>query len=262
MIKKLGLQLYSVKGFIENEQELRETFRKLREFGYTQIQTIRCKVPYAVFGTIALEEGIEIIGTHDSFDLMVEDFEQSLENHRWLRTPNMGIGYRNFESAKEVESFIVQANQVAKRAAEAGMKFTYHHHHHEFRRWENGKTTFDMLIEGLDPVNTSFVLDTFWIQRAGGEIRAWLEKLAGRVDILHLKDMKIELEPESGRYLSVATEVGGGNMNWELILETAQRTGVRYYVVEQDDNCSSECFPSIRKSAEYLKQFQNQNYKE
>ena len=46
-------------------------------------------IPYADFGQIAREEGIEIIGTHDDFDMMVNDFEQALENHRFLGTTNM-----------------------------------------------------------------------------------------------------------------------------------------------------------------------------
>ena len=87
------------------------------------------------FGRIAKEEGIEIVGTHDDFDLMLEDFDQALENHRLLGTTNMG------------------------------------------------------------------------------------------------------------------------NLSWDLILETAERCGVKYYVVEQDTNYEVNCFASIKTSAEYLKTF-------
>lgn len=51
------------------------------------------------------------------------------------------------------------------------MKFTYHNHSHEFIRLENGKTAMEMLMEGLDSKNTTFVLDTYWVQHGGGDPR-------------------------------------------------------------------------------------------
>lgn len=252
MIKEIGLQLWTIKEFMRNEEDIRESFCKMRRYGYTQAQTAHCSIPYADYGRIAKEEGIEIVGTHDSFDMMVNDFEQSLENHKLLGTTNMGCGGKHYNSIYEVECFIEKANIVGDKAAQNGMKFTYHNHSHEFYKWENGKTTMDMLVEGLDMNNTSFVLDTYWVQHGGGDVRYWIQKLAGRIDILHLKDMKRILGKEN---VQQYTEIGNGNMNWELILETAQNTGVKYYVVEQDAGFSVNCFQSIKQSAEYLKRF-------
>ena len=79
-MKELGLQLYTIRDFMQTEEDIRESFRKMRQYGYTQAQTAGCKIPYADFGRIAKEEGIQIVGTHDNFDMMVNDFEQALEN--------------------------------------------------------------------------------------------------------------------------------------------------------------------------------------
>ena len=253
-MKELGLQLYTIRDFMQTEEDIRESFRKMRQYGYTQAQTAGCKIPYADFGRIAKEEGIQIVGTHDNFDMMVNDFEQALENHKLLGTTNMGIGGKGYNSIYEVEEFIEQANMVGEKAARNGMKFTYHNHSHEFFKWENGKTTMDMLVEGLDPDTTSFVLDTYWVQHGGGDVRYWIEKLAGRVDILHLKDMKRVLRNDNVQQI---TEVGNGNLSWDLILDAAKKTGVKYYVVEQDTGYAVNCFQSIRQSAEYLKKFMN-----
>ena len=252
MIKELGLQLYTIRDFMQSEEDIRESFQKMRKYGYTQGQTARCAIPYSDYGRIAREEGIEIIGTHDDFNMMVNDFEQSLENHKLLGTTNMGIGYSSFNSIDDVKTFIEKANMVGEKAAENGMKFTYHHHSHEFYKWENGKTTMDMLVEGFDLDNISFVLDTYWLQHGGADIRYWIEKLAGRVDILHLKDMKRMLRSDNVHQI---TEIGNGNLNWDGILESAQKSGVKYYVVEQDNSYAVNCFQSIRQSAEYLKKF-------
>ena len=254
MIKNLGLQLYTIRDFMKNEDDIRESFQKMRKYGYTQAQTAGCAIPYADFGRIAREEGIEIVGTHENFDRMINNFDLALEQHMLLGTTNMGIGSFRYSTQDDVKCFIEKANMVAEKAAQNGMKFTYHHHSYEFFRWPNGKTTMDMLVEGLDSKNTSFVLDTYWVQHGGGDIRYWIEKLQGRIDILHLKDMK-RINPQEHINAHQYAEVGSGNMNWSLILETAEKIGVQYYVVEQDAGYAINCFQSIKQSAEYLRQF-------
>lgn len=246
-LKKLGLQLYSVRPGMGNAEDIRMSFRKIKKMGYDIAQTAGCSISYEEFGRIAREEGIEICGTHDDFNLMVNDPVKAMENHRALGTVNMGIGgYRGLESPDSVEKFIETANRVADTVYEHGFKFTYHNHSHEFRRLANGKTVMDMLVEGLDPQKTSFVLDTYWVQHGGGDVRFWIEKLSGRIDILHLKAMAYG---DNGPFI---TEIGNDNMNWAGILESAEKSGVKYYVVEQD-SWPGDPFDSVRRSAEYLR---------
>lgn len=253
-MKELGLQLYTIRDFMKTEEGIRESFQKMRKYGYTQAQTAGCAISYADFGRIAREEGIEIIGTHDNFDRMINDFELSLEQHKLLGTNNMGIGSFRYQSLDDVKAFIDKANMVGEKAASNGMKFTYHHHSYEFFRWPNGKTTMDMLVEGLDPDNISFVLDTYWVQHGGGDIRYWIEMLQGRIDILHLKDMK-RINPQEHINAHQYAEIGRGNMNWDLILDTAKKTGIEYYVVEQDGGYAVDCFQSIKISADFLQRY-------
>jgi len=245
MIKKLGLQLYTIRNTMTDADSIRESFRRIKALGYDIGQTAGCTIPYAEFGKIAAEEGIEICGTHDNFSVMLNDTELAMENHRALGTTNMGIGGFGAGSVEEVEKFIEQANAIADRIAPHGFKFTYHNHSHEFRRLANGRTAMDMLVEGLDPEKTSFVLDTYWVQHGGGDVRHWIEKLAGRIDILHLKEMG---RNENGPFI---TEIGNGNIWWEGVLETAEKTGVKYYVVEQDI-WPGDPFDSVKQSSEYL----------
>ncbi|MBQ7923507.1 MAG: sugar phosphate isomerase/epimerase [Clostridia bacterium] len=244
-LEKIGLQLYTIRDYMNSAEQIRTSFRKLKELGYDVVQTAGCAIPYAEFGQIAKEEGLEICGTHDDFDLMVKDTEKALENHRYLGTTNMGVGGFWPDSIKEIEDFINNANTVAGKIREQGFKFTYHNHDQEFIRYENGKRMMDMLIDGLDARNTTFVLDTYWVQYGGGDIYEWIRKLAGRIDILHLKDMA------AGRQEPYITEVGNGNLNWERILETAKEVGVKYYIVEQDQ-WPGDPFDSVARSSEYL----------
>ena len=247
-IAKLGLQLYTIRNTMNDAENIRESFRKMKALGYDIGQTAGCAIPYAEFGKIAAEEGIEICGTHDDFGMMLNDPAKAMEVHRALGASCMGIGGFGAGSVEEVEKFIEQANTIGKNVHPYGFRFTYHNHSHEFRRLANGKTAMDMLVEGLDPETTSFCLDTYWVQHGGGDVRHWIEKLSGRIDILHMKDMG---RNDNGPFI---TEIGNGNIWWEGVLEAAEKAGVRYYVVEQD-SWPGDPFDSIKQSSEYLHKY-------
>ena len=256
-MKDFGLQIYTVRDKMTDAESIKTTFKALKEMGYSYIQTAGTPaIPYAEYKAAADEAGIEIVGTHEDYKLMLNCFDAALAVHKTLDTKLMGVG--SFHAKPEEtdiavwEEFIKNANAIGKKCAEHGMKFTYHNHSHEFIKLSNGKTIMDMLVEGLDPETTSFVLDTFWVQHGGGDVRYWIEKLAGRIDILHLKDMKrLEIFNEK-RGFQMFTEVGNGNLEWDLILDAAEKAGVKYYVVEQD-TCPGDSLESARMSAEFLK---------
>ena len=250
-IQKIAVQLYSVRENFKTPEQAAETFRALKALGYDEAQTAGCYgIHYDQFYALAHEAGIEIIGTHDDFNLMQNDLPLAIANHKALHTSNMGIGGFGAETAEAVERFIETANKIARAIAPEGMKFTYHNHSQEFIRLENGRTAMEMLMEGLDPANTSFVLDTYWVQNAGGDVCAWIEKLSGRIDILHLKDMGCARN-ENNRPAGFITEVGNGNMDFGRIIETAVRTGVEHFCVEQD-NCPVDFHDSLKFSSDYL----------
>lgn len=245
MIEKLGVQLYTIRNQMNTADEIRQSFRKLKALGYDQAQTAGCQIPYEDFGRIAREEGLEIVGTHDDFELMVSDFDKAWANHQALGTRLMGIGGLHCASPEELSGFIAKANEVGRRAHALGGKFTYHNHSHEFIRWAGGVRAMDMLCDGLDPETTSFVLDTYWVQHGGGDVRWWINKLNGRIDILHLKDMGRD---DKGPFI---TEIGNGNLYWEGIIDAAAQAGVKYYVVEQD-SCPGDPFESLKRSSDYI----------
>ena len=140
--------------------------------------------------------------------------------------------------------------------AKRGFKLTYHNHSFEFKKLEDGRTLFDHLVEKLNPVTTSFVLDTHWVQHGGADVRAVIEQLAGRIDILHLKDMEAchRYELKDGKILTAPAiiEIGAGNINFKDIIPTAEKCGVKYFVVEDDRCIPGESLATNKKSADYI----------
>jgi sugar phosphate isomerase/epimerase len=91
------------------------------------------------------------------------------------------------------------------------------------------------------------VLDTYWLQSGGVSIIEYMNKCAGRVDILHLKDYKVRFKQEQ-----IYTEILNGNINFADVIETAEKIGVKHYVVEEDF-CPGDPFDSLAQSHAYIK---------
>lgn len=251
MNHKLSIQAFSVRDVMTTAAQTAETFRTLASYGFTGVQTAGFPTTAEDYAAATQAAGLRIIGTHAPFDLLLNT-EEAVRVHRILGTTNAGIGgmpgifSRDF-SVKILDSCIEKANQVGENLSKYGMKFTYHHHAAEFAKLGN-ETMMDILVRELDPNTTSFVLDTYWLQHGGVNILEWLEKLAGRVDILHLKDKGVPFGSNDG----AITELGNGNINFREVLRVAEATGVQECCYEQDGNFAANSLESAKQSADYF----------
>lgn len=247
-IKKLGVQLFTVRDYMGNEASMKETFARLKSMGYDEVQTAGCPVPYDVFGNLCADAGLEIVGTHDNLSMMFDEPEKAMECHDLLHTKIMGIGGYGFADVAALDDFCVKVNRLCSVIGPRGFKFSYHNHSSEFCKLEDGKTILAHLADSLDAKYATFCLDTYWVQHGGGDVREWIKKLAGRIEIIHLKDMA--MTPGG----AVMTEIGNGNLYWEGIIEEANNSGVNHFVVEHDVNWTDDDpFKSLEISADYLR---------
>ena len=251
MIEKLGVQLYTIRDFLQTEDDVKKSFEKLREIGYKEIQTAGM-YPFISpknFAQIAKDNELQVVGTHVPIAEIEDNTEEIIEMHNTYGTVNIGIGGMPFENEitlEVVNSFISRFNICAEKISKRGFKLTYHNHDFEFLK-HDGKCVMDRLIEGFDKKNISFVIDTYWLQAGGVSILEYMNKCAGRIDILHLKDYMV-------RFASTPTytEIGNGTINFKDVIATAEKIGVKHYVVEQDV-CPGNPFDSLKISYDNLK---------
>ncbi len=259
MFKKLGVQLYTVRDYLRDPELADFTFGRLAKMGYSEAHTFSNELDEKVFGEIMAKHGFSVVGTHYDLKKIINDPERTIEIHRMWNTTNIGIGSmpidRSSLTLEAVNKFVADYNKAAEMYAKEGFKLTYHHHNFEFARVDGYKTIMDILVEEFDPENITFVADTCWLAAGGADVCEWLEKLKGRIDILHLKDMSMKYDPISKKFLPYITEVGHGNLTWDPIMETAEKIGVKSYVVEQDTNFVGSPFNSLKMSADFLAKY-------
>ncbi len=258
MLDKIGVQIFTIRDFLGNADQIRQSFKRLKSIGYYYIQTAGTPaISYKEFGEIAKECGLSICGTHDNLKMMIENPKQAIENHKLLGTNIMGCGGGGYEGSdnswrtlgyhtdEQLFGQIDMLNKAAANIAPAGFKLSYHNHGWEFAKYKD-KIVLQHILDGTDPEKVSICLDVYWAQYGGADVRQLIKQLDGRIDILHLKDMA---RGESEPYMAY---VGEGNFYWEGIIEQAKESGVKYFIVEQDDCQKRDPFECLEKSFDYL----------
>lgn len=253
-MKEVGLQLYSIRDvFGMNEENVRDGFRRLADFGYTQAEPAGIPIDPAVFARFAKEAGVKIVSTHYDSREIFEDTERAMRVHDLLGSRYIGIGGYSMNTVDEVTEFIEKANRVSEIMGREGFKFLYHNHSHEFIPMEDGRTIYERLLTELDPRNTVLELDCYWAQNAGIDPAAFLREHGDRIRLIHLKDMAVRRNAETGHAESFITEVGHGNMNYKGIVQAADEVNIEYYIVEQDANwMDGDPMKAVGSSCRYI----------
>lgn len=243
-MKQIGLQLYTLRNHLNIPESVENTLKFVKEVGYSGVQLYGDMDFTKRIGRNAINLGLDILGTTGSLDAFSADPEKTVAIHKELGVDEVGVvGFFSFDQ-DAFSDFIVKFNRFADYLSRYGLRLSYHNHSHEFLRFADGRTPFGMLMSGLDRETTRFVLDTYWVQHGGCDVRHIIETLSGRISILHLKDMKRTKDGPD------YAEIGRGNLWWDGILEAAKAADVRHYVVEQDT--SDDPMASVRISSEFL----------
>jgi sugar phosphate isomerase/epimerase len=139
-----------------------------------------------------------------------------------------------------------QLNEVGERCRAASCRLSYHNHDWEFDRFD-GRYALDLLLEWTDPGLVYFEPDVYWIKRGGVDPAEYLRQHAGRIPLVHLKDMA---DDETRSF----AEVGSGLLDFPSIFAAAESGGAEWYVVEQD-RCPGPELDSARTSLENLRRW-------
>lgn len=200
----------------------------------------------------------------DALTVNLEKFIQDCKTlgTRYIRIGMMPVTY--MASVDTLKDFCRKAEEVAAKLKEEGISLYYHNHHVEFQKI-NGRYVIDMVKEWAP--NVGVELDVHWVQRGGEDPVRVIPKLAGSLDLLHLKDYKIYpfgeavQKAENGEVPMMEyfggcvhfAEVGEGNLDMKAIIEAGLKAGSKYLIVEQDDTYGRDPYESLRISAENLK---------
>jgi len=274
---RIGVQAMMLKGAVQ-ELGLFETLRKVAEIGFgvlevSQIAMTESNVRELTrarnelgFDICAVSAALDKSGT--SGDALTTDFDKVVSDAHVLGATMVRIGMLPLASIRSIESlhaFADAAESMARRLEERQLRLHYHNHHIEFTKFD-GRYALDVIAERSPSVGLE--LDVHWLQRGGVDPRQTIERFAGRVSMIHLKDFRVRvLSEEAEEHLAAGefaefthrfndvvefAEVGEGNLDWAGIIPASIEAGARYLVVEQDELYGRDVFDCLQTSRDNL----------
>ena len=267
---KVGLQLYSVRGDMEKDFE--GTLRAVKEMGYDYVE-------FAGYYNKSAEEvkalldgiGLACPSVHQGPDLFLEKGQEAVDYLKTIGVKYSAVpwyGIENYQNGN-FDKTVMKFRTVGELLKKNGIKLTYHNHDFEFN-YLDGEFILEKIYKALPDLIEGEV-DTCWCRYAGVDPATFISKYEGKMKTLHLKDFKCKklasgpvyaLIDDTGKAKEPASKedngfefcpLGMGIQDFPAILQAAERVGIEYVFVEQDESKNRPPLEAARISREYLK---------
>lgn len=248
----IGCQTYPVRKMIA--QDFTGTLKQLAGAGFQAIE-LCSPVGYADsgFGGLAKYKGAELRRIITDINLQCESSHFSIDELRkdlpgriaWAK--DLGLtqmmvpsldGPKN-PTMDDVKRAADEYNKIAEQVANAGMQQGLHNEEFELST-VNGKRTYDVLFDLLDPKLVKFQFQVSTISR-GYDAAEYFTKYPGRFISMHAQGWSAKSRK--------IVPIGQGTLDWKKIFTAAKTGGIKNYFVEMD-------LEKMRASVPYLRSLQ------
>ena len=224
--ESIGVQLYTLRE--ATKTDMVGTLQRVARIGYGAVE-------FAGWGNATPAEvrraldatGILAIAIHVPWERWEGDRDAALAECReigceWAVLPS--VPAPQLADVAAVRRLAARVEEFAAAARDAGLRFAFHNHATELVPTD-GTTPWHVVLEETS-AHVDFEVDLYWAAYAGADPAAVLRAAAGRVPLVHAKDIDLPSKADA--------PVGEGDLLWPEILATARETGVRWHIVEQD----------------------------
>ncbi len=243
-MSKIGLQLYSIRTFVE--QDFFGALQQVKDAGYDCVEFA------GFYGHTAHEIksrmadiGLDPYSTHSSVEKDVRElatFAGEL-GIRYVIVP--GAACATMEDCKHINERLKAAVPIL---GDHGITVGYHNHWQEFERLE-GRYALEIIMDGVEGV---FEIDTAWATKAGVDAAAYIRDLGKRNGPVHAKDINADHATRKPDDVNVC--IGEGVVDFTAIAAHMRNNGIleRGMIVEQEA-FTIPVFEALAKNAAALK---------
>ncbi len=245
----LGCQTWPVRKMIE--KDFPGTIRQLAQAGFQSIE-LCSPVGYADSGfgglakykpvelkTILGDAGVTCVSSHFGMDELRKNQEDRIAWSKDMGLTQMIVpsldGPKN-PTLDDVKRIADEYNKMGEQVAKAGIQQALHNEEFEMTT-VNGKRTYDVLFELLDPNLVKFQFQVSNISR-GYDAAEYFTKYPGRFISMHVQGWSAKTKK--------IMPVGQDTLDWKKIFSTAKTGGIKNYFVEMDLEMMKASVPYLR----------------
>lgn len=227
---KIALQLYSVRD--DAARDFPGTLARVAALGYQGVEFAGYfGIPADVMKGHLDRLGLVAASTHVGIELLEGGLDAQIAYAKAVGCRYLVCPGAHVTNKDEILALAKRLSAMAPKVRAAGLVLGYHNHAHEFFAVEGpgtgaARNGMDLLYASTSPADLIVEADTHWVQRADHAPRAFLRTYAGRVPLIHLKDMSASREDDAA--------VGEGIMDIRGIWDTSVECGVEWAIVEMD----------------------------
>jgi sugar phosphate isomerase/epimerase len=246
----IGCQTYPVRAMIG--QDFPGTIKQLADIGFQRIE-LCSPVGYASsgFGVIAKYKGAELRKIFGDLGVKCESSHFSMKELRdnlagsiaWAKDVGLtqmivpSLGGPRTPTMDDVKKAADEYNKIGEQSAKAGIQQGLHNENFELTEID-GKRTYDILLDLLDPKLVKFQFQVSTISRGYGAAEYFM-KYPGRFFSMHVQDWSSETKQTMA--------VGQGTLDWKKIFTAAKTGGVKSYFVEMNLDLMKASVPYLRE---------------
>lgn len=218
----------------EMEQDMAGTCRRLKEMGYEGLEISLRRID-EVGGSKRMAEvlaaaGLELVTLMVMKEQLHDEMDAVERALKYFQCVHVTVPHGPAESLEGIKKDAALYNEVGRRLHGVGAQLCYHNHEHEFLSHPRGTghTAMDVLLDATTPETLALHLDVAWAAFGGVDPVVLLERYAGRVPVVHVKDLY------SLKVRGCFTCPGTGLLDIAGIVRACQRGRVKWLTVEQD----------------------------
>lgn len=259
--KEMAVQLYSARQLIGTPELFAKNHEyvlgRLSQMGYTGAEAASYQdgkfsgMTPEEFRKAVEKSGLKLISSHAARPLSknelatgnitsaLEWWDACIAAHVRAGIPRLVMSYsQKLDNEDELKVMAEYLDEIGRKCNESGIRFGYHNHSHEFEPVGN-TTMMDYFISHTSPENVFYEMDVYWAVVGGAAPVDYMQKYAGRFEVLHIKDKR---------------EIGqSGMVGFDAIFRNFRKAGTEAFIVEMEEASTPNILKGLRESALYLR---------
>ena len=250
-LKSFGLQLYTLREDLPKDPKA--VLKQIASFGYKQIESYEGKdgmfwgMGHTGFKKYMDELGMTIISSHCD---ITNNFERKANEAAAIGMKYLFCPWKGPQKKlDDYKKFAGEFNVCGEICRKAGIRFGYHNHDYSFKELE-GELPQDVMMKGTNPDTVDFEMDIYWVVATGHNPIDWFNKYPNRFRACHVKDRAKNPGTDNGKN---SIDLGAGSIDFSKILKAGAKSGMQYFIVEQEAYPIGTPLQSVQKNAAYMK---------
>lgn len=249
---KIALQLYSVRKQLE--ADMVGTLKQVADMGYKYVQVdgFRGNDMFE-FKTELEKNNLTVIGMHFKHDRFSNDLDGIVKEALLFDCKYIYDKYIDEEDQTKEGYIKTKENLIyaARVLSELGFHVGLHNPEYDFNNQVDNQCHMDYICNPENGIVVYPELDTYWLTVAGKEVNSYITSYKNQIDLIHCKDIDLNYDVNDLDNNLVAC--GKGDIDFKSVIKHGEAAGIKYYVVEQDNDSKQDIMISIKESLKYLK---------